>query len=80
MDVVFGVGRRLSPEHLKYVDADIDTVGLDFTWQADSGGVELIMADDRWAPMYYFTQADVDSGRVYTCSTTAGQRTPSSSG
>ena len=47
------------------MDADIDTVRLDFTWQADSEGVELVMADDRWAPMYHFTQADVDSGRVY---------------
>ena len=65
LDVVFGAGRRLGPEHLKYVDADIDTARLDFTWQADPEEVELVMTDDRWTPMYHFTQADVDSGGVY---------------
>jgi len=65
LDVVFGVGGRLGPEHLKYVDADVDTTRLDFTWKADSEAVELVMTVDRWAPLYHFTQADVDAGRVY---------------
>jgi len=65
LNVVLGVGRRLGPQHLKYFDADVDTVQLDFTWRADSEAVELVMFDDRWTPMYHFTQADVDSGRVY---------------
>jgi len=65
LDVVIGVGRRLGPEHLKYMDADVDTAGLDFTWQADPEEVELVMTNDRWTPMYHFTQADVDSGQVY---------------
>lgn len=65
LDVVFGVGRRLGPEHLKYVDADVDTRQLDFTWEADYEAVELVSADDRWTLLYHFTQVDVDSGRVY---------------
>jgi len=39
LEVVFGVGRRLSSEELKYVDADVDTQTLDFTWQARSDKV-----------------------------------------
>jgi len=65
LHVVFGVGGRLRTEHLKYVDADIDTARLDYSWEAAEESVELVMADDRWTPMYHFTQADVDSGRVY---------------
>ena len=65
LDVVFGVGRRLGPEHLKYVDADMDTDRLDFTWEAEPETVELVLAEDRWTALYHFTQVDVNEGRVY---------------
>jgi len=65
VEAVYGVGRRLAPEHLKYADADVDTTQLDFSWEAEADGVELAMTDDRWTPLYHFTQADVDAGRIY---------------
>ena len=65
LEVVFGVGNRLRADHLKYADADVDTRRLEFTWQADSEAVELVMTEDRWTPLYHFTQDDVDAGRVY---------------
>jgi len=42
-----------------------DAGRLDFTWEADSEAVELALIDDRWTPLYHFTQDDVDSGRIY---------------
>jgi len=67
LEVVAGVGRRLGPEHLKYVDEDVDTARLEFTWRPPDVDetVVLAMTDDPGTPMYAFTQADVDSGGVY---------------
>jgi len=65
LEVVFGVGRRLGPQQLTYADADVDTDRLEITWRADPDTVEFVSADDRWTPMYQFTQDDVDAGLVY---------------